>query len=166
MPSAAQDALGAALEGAALLDRASVDAILADFSENPGEAPLAAHRAEIDRCFAGDSVDDIIARLEAEGSEWAEEQVAIIDRMSLTSLKVTFRQLRKAASLAAIEDVMAMEFRIADRCYRGHDLFEGIRAVVIDKDGAPKWDPALLSDVGEAEVDEYFQPVPGEPAFR
>src|SRR3546814_7140946 len=98
MPSAAQDALGAALEGAALLDRASVDAILADFSENPGEAPLAAHRAEIDRCFAGDSVDDIVARLEAEGSEWAAEQVAIIGRMSPTSLKVTFRQLRDRKS--------------------------------------------------------------------
>ena len=61
---------------------------------------------------------------------------------------------------------MKMEYRMAYRSYRGCDLFEGIRAVVIDKDGSPKWNPDALDAVSDADVDEYFEPVQGEPDFR
>lgn len=145
--------------------REAVSTLLQGFAEDPGPATLPTHREAIDRCFAGTSVDDILDRLKAEASDWARETVATIASKSPTSLKVTYRQLRIGASLSRIEDVMAMEYRIANRCYRGHDLFEGIRAVVIDKDGAPKWEPAELSAVSEADVDEYFAPVAGEPDF-
>lgn len=166
VPSGNIDALVDALEKADTLDRASIGEVIEDFTENPGEPPLAAQRAAIDRCFSADSVEEIIARLEAEGGEWAETQLKALRRMSPTSLKVTFRQIREAKPLAAIEDVMRMEYRLACHFYAGHDLFEGIRAVVIDKDHAPKWDPDTLDRVGEDAVAGYFEPVPGEPDFR
>ena len=78
---------------------------------------------------------------------------------------MTHRQLRRGRQIEAFAEIMQMEYRIADRCFRGHDLFEGIRAVVIDKDGAPRWSPADLGAVGEADVDAYFEPVAGEPTF-
>jgi len=165
VPADRLDDLLAALAGATSLDGDGVAAILRNFAVDPGAAPLADHRAAIDRCFAGDSVEDILARLAAEDSDWARAQIETISTKSPTALKVTYRQLREGARIESIADIMAMEYRLADRSFRGHDLFEGIRAVVIDKDGAPKWDPTSLDAVSEADVDEYFEPVAGEPNF-
>tara|TARA_R110002110_G_scaffold415612_1_gene651512 strand:- start:68396 stop:69445 length:1050 start_codon:yes stop_codon:yes gene_type:complete len=165
VPADKLDALLDALAGASALDGDGVAAILRDFAVDPGEAPLAEHREAIDRCFSGDSVEDILARLAAEDSDWARAQIETISGKSPTALKVTFRQLRAGAHIESIADIMTMEYRLADRSFRGHDLFEGIRAVVIDKDGAPKWDPTTLDAVSDADVDEYFEPVAGEPSF-
>ncbi len=165
VPAARNDDLIAALAGATALDGDRVAAILRDFAVDPGEAPLAAHRAAIDRCFAGDSVEDIHSRLAAEDNDWARDQIATLATKSPTAMKVTHRQLRLGARIESIADIMAMEYRIADRCFRGHDLFEGIRAVVIDKDGAPKWNPTTLDAVSDGDVDEYFEPAAGEPSF-
>jgi len=140
-------------------------AVLAEFSAEPDPGNLAANRAAIDRCFAAASVDEIIERLAAEDSDWARETAKIIATKSPTSLKVSSRQLRIGPTLKRFEDVMAMENRIADRCFHGHDLFEGIRAVLIDKDGAPNWQPADLAGISEADIDEYFAPVAGAPDF-
>lgn len=159
------DELVDALAAADDLSATGIDKLISGFAAEGEPAPLAAHREEIDRCFAGDSVEDILAHLEAEGSEWAAETAATIARMSPTSLKVTFRELREGRTLERIEDIMRMEYRIAHRSFRGHDLFEGIRAVVIDKDGKPDWQPKELSAVSEADVAEYFAPAPGEPDF-
>ncbi|MBS27956.1 MAG: enoyl-CoA hydratase [Alphaproteobacteria bacterium] len=165
MPADALDGFVAQLVSADGIDRDGVDAVLRNFTADPGEAPLAAHRKAIDRCFAGDSMEDILARLAAEGTDWARAQIDILAGKSPTSLKVTFRQLRLGPTIEPFADIMQMEFRIADRCFRGHDLFEGIRAVVIDKDGSPKWNPASLDNISTADVDEYFEPVAGEPKF-
>ncbi|MGB0571301.1 MAG: enoyl-CoA hydratase/isomerase family protein [Alphaproteobacteria bacterium] len=165
VPADRNDELITALAEAEDLDGGGVSAILRDFAVDPGDAPLAEHRAAIDRCFVGESVEDILARLAAEDSDWARDQIATLATKSPTAMKVTHRQLRLGARIESIADIMAMEYRIADRCFRGHDLFEGIRAVVIDKDGVPKWEPTTLDAVSEADVDEYFEPVAGEPSF-
>ena len=146
-------------------DRDVISAVLAQFSRDPGPNKLSEHRAAIDRCFSATSVEAILARLAAEGSVWGNETVELIGTKSPTSLKVAFRQLRIGATLQRFEDAMTMEYRIADRCYHGHDLFEGIRAVVIDKDGTPNWLPPDLARVSENDVEEYFAAVPGEPDF-
>ena len=146
-------------------DAEIISAVLAQFSADPGPNKIATHQPEINRCFSATSVEAIIARLAAEGSVWANETTETIGTKSPTSLKVTFRQLRTAAALQRFEDAMQMEYRMADRFFRGHDLFEGIRAVVIDKDGAPNWKPPDLAGVGETDVDEYFVPAAGEPDF-
>ena len=129
------------------------------FTGTPGTGPLMAQRADIDRCFAGDSVEAILEALEAEGSEWAQKQKAAMALKSPTSQKIAFRQLREGKRLD-FDGCMVMEYRMAQRVMQGGDFFEGVRAVVVDKDQSPKWSPATLAEVSAAAVDSYFVPPP------
>jgi enoyl-CoA hydratase len=160
LPSARLDDLKAALATADPSGdaHAAVDAVLAGLDEDPGEAPLARHRAAIDRCFAGRSVDEVIAALAAEGTDWAAAQRDILATKSPTSLKITFRQIRAGRRLD-FAAAMTMEYRMVQRCMAGHDFYEGVRAVVIDKDQRPRWRPARLEAVSAADVDAYFAPL-------
>ncbi len=135
-----------------------VDAPLARFATDPGPPPLAEHRAAIDRCFAGGSVETIIETLEAESGDWARTTRATLAAKSPTSLRLTFRQLSAGATLD-FEAVLVMEYRLSQFCMAGHDFFEGVRAVVIDKDNAPRWRPATLAEVTEAEIERAFRPL-------
>ncbi len=134
------------------------DAIAA-LEADPGAAPLAAHRATIDRCFKGDRVEAILAALEADGSEFARAAAAELARKSPTSLKVTLRQLREGAKLA-FEDCMRLEYRLVLHFMAGGEFFEGVRAVVLEKTGKPDWQPAHLAHVTDAMVASYFAPLP------
>ena len=160
VPAAKLEVLSGALEQADLAGdaHAAIDDVLSGYAEDPGPAPLAEHREAIDRCFAGDSVEAILAALEEEGGEWAEKQHAAILTKSPTSLKVTHREIREGAQLD-FADCMIMEYRIAMGCMRNHDFFEGVRAVIIEKDNAPQWQPATLAEVSDADIDEYFAPL-------
>ena len=135
-----------------------VDATLAHFATDPGPPPLAEHRAAIDRCFAGASVEAIVATLKAESGDWARAMRETLAAKSPTSLKLAFRQLSAGATLD-FEAVLVMEYRLSQFCMAGHDFFEGVRAVVIDKDNAPRWRPATLAEVSEAEIDRAFRPL-------
>jgi enoyl-CoA hydratase len=121
-------------------------------------SPLAEHRAKIDCIFAADSVKAILAGLDAESDDWSRETAATIRTKSPTSLKIAFRELREG-KLLSFDDCMRMEFRIASRVLAGHDFFEGVRAVLIDKDGAAKWRPASLGEVTDEAVAAYFAPL-------
>ena len=127
----------------------------------PGDPALAAVRAQIDRCFAGASVEAIMAALEADGSEWATKQLGIMAGKSPTSQKVSFRQLREGATLD-FDGCMVMEYRMSQAFMANRDFFEGVRAVVVDKDMAPQWMPATLADVSAADLDGYFAPLGAE----
>jgi enoyl-CoA hydratase len=129
------------------------------------EPPLKAHRAVIDRCFAGDTVEAIIAALEKEGGAWADQVRAALLQKSPMSLKVTLRELREAASLD-FEDCMVMEYRLVQAFMADRDFFEGVRAVIIDKDNTPCWEPATLAEVTPAMVDAYFRPLPRDLTFE
>ncbi len=135
-----------------------VEAAIRKIAADPGPAPLAAARSTIDRTFAGGSVEAILAALEADGSDWAKETLKTLHPKSPTSLKVTFEQLRRGAGLA-IEDVLVMEYRMTQVFMAGHDFFEGIRALLVDKDQSPKWKPATLAEVTEGDVARYFEPL-------
>lgn len=126
---------------------------------DPGEAPIEAHLAAIDRLFAHDTVEEIFTALEAEGSDWALAQLATLKTKSPQSLKVTLRQLRLGATLPSFADNMAMEYRLGGRVVRTHDFQEGVRAVVVDKDNRPSWSPADLSGVTDADLDALFAPL-------
>ncbi len=130
------------------------------FCADPGPPPMAEHRAAIDRCFAGNSLESIIEALEDEGGDWAGETLASLAAKSPTSLKVTYRQLREGASLS-FDEAMKMEFRLSQRFCAEPDFREGVRAVVIDKDRDPKWRPPTLAEVVASDVDSYFAPPPG-----
>ncbi len=134
--------------------------VAAGLEADPGEAPIEAHLDAIDRLFAFDTVEEIFAALEAAGSEWSLAQLATLKTKSPQSLKVTLRQLRLGASLASFADNMALEYRLGGRVVRTPDFQEGVRAVVVDKDNAPRWSPADLAGVTDAAVNALFAPLP------
>jgi len=132
------------------------------FATDPGPAPLAPHRAEIDRLFGGESVEAIFAALAADAGAWAQTQLKTLQTKSPQTLKVAFRQLALGAAAASFEDNMRMEYRIGARVVARHDFLEGVRAVIVDKDNAPKWSPDTLEGVTEAMLDEIFAPLDEE----
>ncbi|SLN44590.1 enoyl-CoA hydratase/isomerase family protein [Oceanibacterium hippocampi] len=129
-------------------------------SEPPEMVPLAAIRDEIDACFDGPDVESVLAALKASPSDWAAKAAAAIERNSPTSLKVAFRQYHEGAK-RDFEACMRMEWRMVNRIIAGRDFYEGTRAVVIDKDQKPVWQPPGLGDVSDADVDAYFAPLDG-----
>ncbi|MGE0597795.1 MAG: enoyl-CoA hydratase/isomerase family protein [Hyphomonadaceae bacterium] len=114
----------------------------------------------IDRIFALDSVEAILAALDAEPSDWCKAQAATLRTKSPQALKVTFRQMREGAAMANFTDEMRSEYRIASRVCALHDFQEGVRALIVDKDNKPVWSPATLDDVTDAMLDEIFAPLP------
>tara|TARA_R110000868_G_scaffold39980_14_gene138666 strand:+ start:1087 stop:2127 length:1041 start_codon:yes stop_codon:yes gene_type:complete len=133
----------------------SFDVALKDLSGDAGEAGLGGTRAQIDKHFSLGSVAEIVASLKTDGGEWATKVAGVLDTKSPLSLLVAYRQIRAGASLS-FEEAMKLEFRLTNRFMRGHDFYEGVRAIIIDKDQSPKWQPATLDGVSAAEVDGYF----------
>lgn len=138
-----------------------IEGLLAQFHVDPGPAPVAAHRAELDAAFGQDSVEAIVSALEA-GSDWARAQAEALKTKSPQTLKVAFRQLALGLAAPDFAANMAMEYRIGARVVQRHDFLEGVRAVIIDKDNAPKWRPATLEGVGEDLLDVIFAPLPAD----
>ncbi|MFI9491054.1 MULTISPECIES: enoyl-CoA hydratase/isomerase family protein [Streptomyces] len=123
------------------------------------DAELAAHRAWIDRCYTAGTVEEIIERLADDGAPEAGETVRELLALPPTSLKVTLEAVRRARRLDSLEAALDQEFRVSCRAFDGHDLVEGVRARIIDKDRSPMWDPARLGDVTAGEVARHFQPL-------
>ena len=150
---------GALLDG--LTGTVSVDALLAAFAEPAGEGAVLARHAAIDRMFAGVSVEDILAALDREAAsggadaEWAAKTAATMRTKSPLSLKLALAQVRRGKAWD-FETCMRAEFRIVSRVIHGHDFYEGVRAVIVDKDNKPRWRPATLAAVNEAEVERHF----------
>lgn len=133
--------------------------VLAEMGKLPlPSAPLSDRRACIDQLFVGSSVQDILFMLDFDGSQWAGETAATIRARSPTSLKLTYSEVRAGATLE-FDQCMKMEFRMASRILKGHDFYEGVRAVLLDKDNAPKWQPEALDEVKDQDIAAYFEPL-------
>ena len=145
----------------ALKTFADVDEAVQQYAGRTEAETLSMHRGAIDRHFLQGSAEGVLDSLKADPSEWAQKQAAIIETKSPTSLKICHRQLRDGLTLD-FRSCMKLEFRIVNRIFTGHDFFEGTRAVVIDKDNSPNWQPAALRQVRQADVDEYFEPLAEE----
>ena len=117
--------------------------------------------AEIDSHFSGDSVESILNNLLESETEWAMGQRSAILAKSPTCTRIAFRQIRAGASLA-FEDCMALEYRLARFCMTQPDFYEGVRAVILDKDNAPRWTPATLAEADDAHVAPAFAPLGDE----
>ena len=146
---------------AGLADAQCVDPLLDERHVDPGPNPLDARRETIARCFSAESLEEIAARLRniaGADRDFVTEAAATIATRSPTSLKVSHHLVRMARSLD-LRAVLELDHRLAVRCFEGHDLREGIRAMVIDKDRTPRWAPARLEDVTEAMVDAHFAPL-------
>jgi enoyl-CoA hydratase len=158
----------------ALCSAVAVDAILAAFAE-PAEreqepGPVMAHRPAIDRIFAAGSVEEILARLDAEAAtaesdaRWAGDVAATIRTKAPLSLKIALAQMRRGRNWS-FDECMRAEFRVVSRVAYGHDFYEGIRAVIIDKDNRPRWHPSTLADATAENVERHFAPLPSELAL-
>jgi len=147
--------LAEALENAESLDHQKLHDLLTEFAGNPGEARLNPHRVDVDRHFGANSVEEIVASLKKDGSDWAMRECDRLLTKSPTSMKITFRQLREGAKLE-FDAEMCVEYRMVNAIMARHDFYEGVRAILLDKDNAPEWSPARLEDVSDDEVGAHF----------
>ncbi|MFD7236861.1 enoyl-CoA hydratase/isomerase family protein [Streptomyces syringium] len=144
---------------AADLAAGSVPDVLPRHVREAPQGRLAEDREWIDRCYAADTVEEIVERLLDAGMPAAKEAAETILAKSPTALKVTLAALRRARDLGPLERVLEQEYRVSCAALSAPDLVEGIRAQVIDKDRAPRWSPATLAEVGEADVARFFAPL-------
>ena len=151
----------------ALADAQPVDPLLDAHHADPGPGETAARRDVIGRIFSAPSVAGILDRLAAEAAdparpdaEWATAVRRDLLARSPTSLAIAFRHIREAET-QSLDQVLARDYRLACRCLDGHDFHEGVRAALVDKDGAPRWQPARIEDLDPNLVESHFTPPPG-----
>jgi enoyl-CoA hydratase len=140
---------------AALAD-GDADEVLAATELAPPPSPLAEARTWLDAAYAGNDPVAIVERLRAVGHEEADRAAGAIEAKSPTSVHVTLRALREAARMSRLGEALDLEYRLALRIHPSHDFAEGVRAQVVDKDRDPRWSPATLAEVREADVASYF----------
>jgi len=143
-----------------------IGGVLAAMAIKPPEPKIAAHEAAIRKHFASDKLEDILASLEADDSEWAAKEVATLRTKSPQASKVSLRQLAQSAALDTFDQNMAMEYRIGARVLVLPDFAEGVRAVIVDKDHAPKWNPPAPEGVTPGMLDAIFAPLPANEEWK
>ena len=135
------------------------ESILAGAVAPVPDAPIVARLPDIDRLFASDTLEEIVAALEADRGEWALAQRDTILARSPTACKVSLRMLVESPRQLHFVDEMRMEFGIMVRLYRGPDFLEGVRALLVHRTNDPWWSPATPAEVTPAMVDAFFQPL-------
>jgi enoyl-CoA hydratase len=152
----------------------AVETIAARHADIVGDAPLATHEALIHRLFSTPNLPAIITALEGEGElegKWdtfSAKTLEVMRTKSPTSMALALMQMQRGGNLT-FEEAMRTEFRIVSRLVRGHDFYEGVRAVIIDKDNAPRWNPATLDQLDEQALTACFAPLEDDltfPAFH
>ena len=143
-----------------------IDGILGTLAVTPPPSKIVETLFDINRHFATDRYEDILASLEGDESNWAMRELATLRGKSPQTCKVALRQLAASAGLTDFADNMAMEYRIASRVLFRPDFAEGVRAVIVDKDNAPKWNPATPEGVTEDMLDAIFAPLPPEEEWK
>lgn len=152
---------------AALAAGEDVDAVAARFAEEAGAAPIIGLEGKIERYFDQPSLASIIAALETgagEGDTFAADTLAGMKKKSWMSMAIAFEQMKRGGAMR-FEEAMVTEFRIVSRIIRDPDFYEGVRALIIDKDNAPRWNPASLEALDAARVAEHFAPLPADLTF-
>ncbi|MET8539802.1 enoyl-CoA hydratase/isomerase family protein [Kitasatospora sp. NPDC004799] len=141
---------------------ALVTGLVAAQAEPAPPAALADQRAWIDACYAADTVEEIVDRLLDSGVPAAKEAAEAVLANSPTAVKTTLAALRRARTLPSLEAVLDQEYRISCAALESHDMVEGIRAQVVDKDRTPRWKPGTLAEVTEADVARFLAPRAGD----
>jgi enoyl-CoA hydratase len=160
------DAIADAKARIAVEEVERIDGILGTLSSTPPEARIVSNIPLINRHFASDRFEDVIASLDADDSDWAMRELATLRSKSPQTCKVALRQLATSATLPDFADNMAMEYRIGSRVLVRPDFAEGVRAVIVDKDNAPKWNPATPEGVTEDLLDAIFAPLPTDEEWK
>jgi 3-hydroxyisobutyryl-CoA hydrolase len=151
-------------EGAQQSDDVVAD-VLKSFHEpvDTDSSFLATSQTLIDQTFNADTVEDIFANLEKGDTDFCKDTLASLKKLSPTALKVSLEGLRRGAAHDTIGQDLQMEYRMASACTRpGSDFYEGVRAVLVDRDNSPKWNPSSVEEVTKEMVDSFFSPLDEE----
>ncbi len=138
---------------------------MGQLATSPPEARILANLDKINRLFASDDLAEIMEALGNDESEWAQRELDTLCTKSPLSCKVSLRLLREGATMPFFTDEMRQEFAVATHIVQRHDFIEGVRALIIDKDNRPEWDPAHPDDVTAHMIDTIFAPLPDDQAW-
>jgi enoyl-CoA hydratase len=137
-----------------------IESVLAQASVSPPPARIDGNQERIDRLFASDRYEDVLAALEADGSDWSRAELETLSRKSPQACKVSLRLLSDGARMQDFADEMRQEYGVAAHVVQRHDFAEGVRALLIDKDNAPRWEPESPERVTDHMIDTIFAPLP------
>ena len=143
-----------------LADPRNIEAILAEYSTPPPEARIASNRERIDRMFASENFEEVLAALEADGSDWAQKELATLRSKSPQACKVSLRIVYDGGLQTDFAHEMRQEYAVASRVVQRHDFVEGVRALLMDKDNQPRWEPEAPEAVTDHMLDTIFAPMP------
>jgi len=135
---------------------ADIRKLISGFSTGETAGPVAALQAKIDALFSHDRMEDIVAALQGDDSDFAQATLKTLNEKSPRGMVVTLRLLRLARTARSLEECLVREYRAALEVFASDDFREGVRAAVIDKDRSPKWSPPRIEDVTPAMVAPYF----------
>ena len=143
-------------------DVTEIEGILDSYSKAFANSPFSLQDKlpMIEQAFSGETVEKVLDELSNLGNEWGDKTRSLIEKMSPTSVKVTFRQIREGAKLSSLAECLQMEYRLVRRCCEDHDFYEGVRALLVDKDNSPNWNPKSLSQVTDDAINRYFSELP------
>ena len=133
-----------------------IKAVIDGFASGETSGPVAANQPQIDRWFAHDRMQDIVAALRQDGSELAASTLQTLNEKSPRGMVVALKLLRLARTASSLEQCLVREYRAALQVFKSGDFREGVRAAVIDKDRNPRWSPAGIEDVTPAMIAPYF----------
>ncbi len=137
-----------------------VQTIITEHAEEPGPSQLAGRSPDIDKAFAGETVEAILAALAETSGEWAAKTSAALSQKSPKALKLTLAAIRNARTLSSLDQALIMEYRLTVRLFEDGEFPEGVRALLVDKDLKPKWSPSQLDGVSNDLVARYLTPLP------
>ncbi|MBB5715265.1 enoyl-CoA hydratase/isomerase family protein [Sphingomonas aerophila] len=146
-------------------DPQHIAATLDHFSASAPDAAILSQREAIDRLFASDRLEDVFAALEADESDFARQTLEALRTRSPQAMKISLKLLLESVSVGTFEDEMAMEYAVATRVVQRQDFAEGVRAVIVDKDNAPRWSAATPDAVSDHLIDQIFAPLPASDAW-
>jgi enoyl-CoA hydratase len=156
VPSLALDDLKARL----LAEPQRIEALLDEHGTPSPPARIEGNLELIDRLFASDEYEQILAGLEADGSEWALKELETLRTKSPQACKVSLRIVYDGARVQDFAHEMRQEYAVATRVVQRHDFVEGVRALLVDKDSRPRWEPATPEGVTQHLIDTIFAPMP------
>jgi 3-hydroxyisobutyryl-CoA hydrolase len=149
--------------GAQSSSRTAVHRLLTEFEAKvqlPKQSETLLYLPDINAVFGLDNVEAIYEALQKRNDEWAQQTLKLLKGGSPTSQKISFRHVREGQH-GSLADTLRRDFRIVwHMCHHSTEFIEGIRAKLIDKDNNARWNPPTVQEVSDAEVDEYFKPLP------
>lgn len=137
-----------------------IGGILGDLAVTAPPAAITHQIDKINRLFASDTYEDILAALEADGGEWATKELGVLHSKSPQTCKVALRQLKEGGEMHDFAVQMTQEYAIGSRVVAMHDFLEGVRALIVDRDNSPQWDPPTPEAVTDDWIDAIFAPLP------